>query len=238
MKLQPKIFWNKDVLNVMNFSDFLSFQEKAKATTETPVELSHVRRLVVSSSSINDFGFLEFFPSLKQLGFLACNSDNWLDLTGTANIISLRLHNLKQGKQYLPSVAFVKTFTNLQYLYVNMLGLSHFSELENLKFLHTIFAVCRNENARKMPFDLSALEFLPGLKEFNTWCAVDRHRIPAESIIPVLKNPSLISVSVIQMYAVEDRKLQKLIEAINPNLLHSSRTDDERHNINLHNFAW
>jgi hypothetical protein len=119
-----------------------------------------------------------------------------------------------------------------------MLGLNNFSELKGLKKLHTIFAQCRNENDIKTPFDFSALEFLPKLKTLSIWMAVDRHRIPAESLVPVLRNSSLLHIDVTQMYATEEKKLKKLIEEINPHLLQTSKSDEELHMINKEHFAW
>lgn len=239
MKQQPqRVFWDKDVLKVEDFSDFCDFQSKTKSMMGSSDELDSVRRLVVSGSTINSFHFLKLFSSLEQLAFLACDSDQWDELSGTANIISLRLHNLKQGKRYLPSLGFLRTFPKLQYLYLNLLGIDDFSELHDAATLHTLFSVLRNENIIKNRFDLSALEFLPRLKVFNTWMTVDRHRIPAESIIPVLKNSSIFSVTVTQMYATEDKKLKKLIEEINPKLSQTTLTHEELHKINLNFIAW
>lgn len=225
-------------LQLLDFSNFHDFNESLNAILTTPVDFSQIRRLIISGSSIDSFTFLNHFPSLQQLSFLACESDKWSDLKGNARIISLRLHNLKQKKKYLSSIGFVLTFPNIEYLYVNMLGLSNFSELQGLKNLHTIFAQCRNENDIKTQFDFSALEFLPKLKVLSVWMAVDRHRIPAESLVPVLKNPSVSHVDVTQMYATEEKKLKKFIQEVNPNLLQTSLSDEELHTINKHHFAW
>lgn len=227
-----------NTLHLQDFSNFMDFTKSVNATLTKPVNFSQVKRLVIAGSTIDSFSFLNHFPSLHQLSFLACDSDNWSDLKGNANIISLRLHNLKQRKKYLSSIGFVETFTKLEYLYVNMLGLSNFSELRGLTHLHTIFAQCRNENDIKTLFDFSALEFIPKLKVLSIWMAVDIHRIPAESLIPVLNNPSVSHVDVTQMYATEQKKLRKLIEEINPNLLQTSLSDEELHTINKHHFAW
>ena len=91
-----------------------------------------------------------------------------------------------------------------------MLGIDNFAELKSLQYLLAIFCVCRNENDIKKQFDLSALEFLPRLKIFDTSMAVDRHRIPAESLIPVLKNPSISSVTEIEGFFKTDRKSTRL----------------------------
>lgn len=225
-------------LQLLDFSNFLDFNKSLNSILKTPVDLAQVQQLIISGSLIESFDFLNQFPRLKQLSFLACESDKWTDIKGSSSIISLRLHNLKEKKKYLSSIGFVLTFPNLQYLYVNMLGLNNFSELQGLKKLHTIFGQCRNENAIKTQFDFSALEFLPKLKTVSIWMAVDRHRIPAESLVPVLKNPSVTHVDVTQMYATEEKKLKKLIEEINPDLLKTSISDDELHEINKQHFAW
>jgi hypothetical protein len=225
-------------LQLLDFSNFLDFNKSLNAMVTTSVDFEQVQRLIISGSLIDNFDFLNAFPALKQLSFLACKSDRWADLKGNSNIISLRLHNLKEKKNYLSSIGFILTFPNLQYLYVNMLGLNNFSELLGLKNLHTIFGQCRNENAIKTQFDFSSLEFLPMLKTVSICMAVDRHRIPAESLVPVLKNPSVTHVDVTQMYATEEKKLKKLMEEINPDLLKTSISDDELHQINKHHFAW
>jgi len=236
-KIQQVII-SENVLKVQGFSDFSDFKNSVDTITQVSINLFSIRSLVISGSTIDNFDFLECLPSLEQLSFLACKSDKWSDLKGNENINSLRLHNLKQGKLYLPSIGFIRTFPNLQYLYVNMLGIDNFSELRSLKYLHTLYVVCRNENDIKKQFDFSALEFLPCLKVFDTTMAVDRHRISAESLIPILKNPSVLSVAVTQMYAMEDRKLQKLIEEINPTLLQTTLSQDELLQIIKNCFAW
>jgi hypothetical protein len=225
-------------LQLWNFSNFYDFKISLESNLVTPVDYTQVQRLIISGSKIDSFAFVSLFPSLKQLSFLGCESDKWSNLKGSASINSLRLHNLKQEKKYLSSIDFVLTFSNLECIYINMLGLNNFSELQGLKKLHTIFAQIRNENDIKTQFDFSALEFLPNLKVFSIWMAVDRHRIPAESLIPVLKNSSVSHVGLTQMYTTEDKKLRKLIEEINPNLLLTSLHDEELQLINKHNFAW
>jgi hypothetical protein len=227
-----------NTLQLLDFPCFFDFYKSLNAILSLPVDFSHVQRLIISGSTIDSFAFLNHFPSLQQLSFLACESDKWSELKGNSSIISLRLHNLKQKKKYLSNIGFVLTFPNLEYLYANMLGLNNFSELQGLKNLHTIFAQCRNENDIKAQFDFSALEFLPKLKVLSLWMAVDRHRIPAESLIPVLKNPSVSHVDVTQMYTTEDKKFKKLMEEINPNLLQTSISDEELQMINKQQFAW
>lgn len=227
-----------NTLHLQDFSNFLDFTKSINELLATTVDFSQIQRLVISGSTIDSFSFLNHFPSLLQLSFLACESDKWSDIKGNTSINSLRLHNLKQRKKYLSSIGFVSAFPNLEYLYVNMLGLSNFSELRGLTHLHTIFAQCRNENDIKAEFDFSALQFLPKLKVLNIWMAVDRHRIPAESLVPALKNPSVSHIAVTQMYATEEKKLKKLIEEINPGLLQTSLSHEELHVINGKYFAW
>ena len=227
-----------NTLHLQDFSNFSDLTKSVNATLAKPVDFSQIKRLVIAGSTIDSFSFLNHFPSLHQLSFLACDSSNWSDLKGNANIVSLRLHNLKQKKKYLSSIGFVVTFSKLEYLYINMLGLSNFSELRGLTHLHTIFAQCRNGNDIKAQFDFSALQFLPKLKVLSIWMAVDRHRIPAESLVPVLRNKTVSHVNVTQMYATEEKKLKKLIEEINPSLLQTSLTHEELHTINGKYFAW
>ena len=245
VSLQPSIMTqtakaiiSHNTLQLLDLSNFFDFDKSLKAILTAPIDFSQVRRLIISGSTIDSFAFLNHFPSLKQLSFLACESDKWSDLKGNASIISLRLHNLKQKKKYLSSIGFVLTFPNLEYLYVNMLGLNNFSELRGLKNLHTIFAQCRNGNDIKAQFDFSALEFVPKLKVLSIWMAVDRHRIPAESLIPVLNNPSVSHIVVTQMYTTEEKKLKKLMEEINPTLLQTFISEEELQIINKQHFAW
>ena len=68
--------------------------------------------------------------------------------------------------------------------------------------------------------------------------SVDKHRIPAENLIPVLRNPSIYSLTVTQQFAVEDRKLQKLMEEINPQILQASLSQDDLMDINRSCYAW
>ncbi|KAF2509092.1 hypothetical protein [Flavobacterium foetidum] len=234
----PKIVVSENVMKVLDFSDFSNFKKSTETITGKTADLLQITSLIISGSTINSFDFLRHFPSLKKLGFLACKSDYWTDLKGNENITSLRLHNLKQDKKYLQSIDFIRTFSNVEYLYLNLLGIDNFSELQSLKHLHTIFAVCRNENDIRKQFDFSALEFLPCLKVFDTWMAVDKHRILAENLIPLLKNTSLSSLTVTQMFPVEDKKLQKLIGKQKPSLLQTTLSNDELGDINRQNIAW
>ena len=240
MKQIPRAYLSDDILKILDFSNYSDFKNSVDSIAETSIDLLSVRRLVISGSTIDNFDFLKCLPSLEQLSFLGCQSNKWSELKGNENISSLRLHNLKQGKLYLPSIAFVSTFPNLQYLYLNMLGIDNLSELLSLQYLHALYGVCCDTNNVKKPFDYSALEFLPRLKIFNTWTSVDSRRIPAENLIPVLKNPSVSRVSVSQMFQVEDRKLKKLIEEINPHILQPTRTEElnEIAPTLKKNFAW
>ncbi|MBG9378814.1 hypothetical protein I5907_21455 [Panacibacter sp. DH6] len=238
MKQTAQAIISDNILQLLDFSNFFDFAKSLEEILTTPVDLIQVQRLIISGSKIDSFAFLNLFPSLQQLSFLACESDKWSDLKGNGNIISLRLHNLKQKKKYLSSIGFVLTFPNLEYLYINMLGLNNFSELRGLKNLHTIFAQCRNGNDIKAQFDFSALEYIPKLKVLSVWMAVDRHRIPAESLIPVLSNPSVSHVDVTQMHTTEEKKLKKLMEKINPKLLETPLSDDDLQIINKQHFAW
>ena len=238
MTKNAKATISDDTLQLLDFSNFGDFNKSIDAILTTAVDFSQIQRLIISGSTIDSFDFINRFPSLQQLSFLACDSDKWSDLKGNANIISLRLHNLKQKKKYLSRIGFVETFPNLEYLYINMLGLNNFSELRGLKKLHTIFAQCRNGNDIKSQFDFSALQFLPKLKVLSIWMAVDRHRIPAESLVPVLRNKTVSHVDVTQMYATEEKKLKNLIEEINPSLFQTSLSHEELHTINGKYFAW
>lgn len=238
MRQTAKIIISKNTLQLLDFSSFIDFNNTLNTIKAEPFEFSQIQQLIISGSTIDNFAFINYFSSLQQLSFLACNSDKWSDLKGNRNVISLRLHNLKDKKKYLSSIKFLLTFPNLEYLYVNMLGLDNFSELIELKKLHTIFAQCRNENDIKSRFDFSALEFVNNLKVVSIWMAVDRHRIPAESLVPILKNVSVSHIDVTQMYTTEEKKLKKLIEELNPNLLKTSLTDKELQMINKHYFAW
>jgi hypothetical protein len=239
MKQTAKATLSNDSLQLLDLSSFFDFEKSLNTILITSsVDFSQIHRLVISGSRIDNFDFLNHFTSLQQLSFLACESDMWQDLNGNTSIISLRLHGLKQRKKYLSSISFVKTFPKLQYLYLNMLGLDNFSELLELKELHTIFAQCRNANDIKTQFDFSALEFMPKLKILNLWMAVDKHRIPAESLVPILRNSSVSHVNVTQMYTTEDKKLKRLMEEINPNLLQTTLSFDELQMINKQHFAW
>lgn len=238
MKQPAKVEIIENKLHLLDWSSFLDFKESISTMVTEPIDFSKVNQLIISGSYLDSFSFLEFFPKLKQLGFLACFSENWSELKGNVNINSLRLHNLKEKKKYLSSLNFILSFPNLEYLYVNMIGINNFNELQYLKKLHTIFAQCRNENDIKLPFDFSTLEFLPNLKLLSVWSAVDKHRIPVENLVPVLKNPSITSIEITQMYSTEDKKLKKLIDEIKPSLFQTNLSTNEIHLINQNNFAW
>lgn len=199
--------------------------------------LSHVKSLKISGCAIGSFSFLERFPSLEKLYFLACQSERWEQLSAPAPVASLALHNLRQGRGYLPSLSFLRRFPHLEYVYLNMLGLDAFPDLRDLNALHTVLGSFRNENAVKAPYDFSALEFLPRLTQFAGWMAVDRHRTPAQTLIPVLKNPSLMRFAYTQMYRAEEKKLDALIRQYHPSLLGAALSAGEIQAILRTHFA-
>lgn len=202
------------------FSDFVS-----TFTAQTGLQkdfLQKITSLKVSGSVIDDFDFLLAMPNLKKIYFLADKSDCWQRLHGTPKIEALSLHNLKCGKHYLSDTAFLKTFPNIKYLYINMLGVSSLPEVADLYSLCAVFLVPRNENSIKKTFDFSSFEKAPSLELFSGSMAVDRHKVPAESFIPVLKNASLRSFTYTQMYCREDKKLLGLMQRYNPSLLETS----------------
>lgn len=201
-------------------NDFVScFQEQ---TGKERKYFEQVQEIKISGSNISCFDFLELFPNLKRIYFLECVSDNWENLHASNHTISIGLHNLKDGKKYLLDTSFLKNFPNLEYLYINMLGVSSLLELPNLQHLHTIMGVFRNENNKKEPFDFSSFQKIPALKIFYGYMAVDRHRISAESFIPIIKNHSLESFEYTQMYATENKKLNELIKQLRPSLINST----------------
>lgn len=166
-------------------------------------------------------------PQLQKLYFLNCSSGQWQALQGTPNIVSLGLHNLKQGKTYLDHTSFLSTFPRLEYLLTAMLGISSIPQLPELQQLHTVFGVFRNENAITSSYDFSPFRDMKSLRVFNGWMAVDRHRIPADAFLPIIENPVLESFSYTQMYAREDRRAAELIRKYHPSLADTSLTREQ-----------
>lgn len=199
--------------------------------------LNNIQELKISGSTIHSFNFLNTMPRLQKIYFLACTSKVWNTLTGTTEIISLGLHNLKQGKQYLDQTRFLRTFPHLKYLYVNMLGTDQLPELPELNHLDTVIGVFRNQNAITNRYDFTSFETIPNLTTFAGYNAVDRHRIPAEDFIPVLKNKTLTSFTYSQMYATEDKKLTKLIEQYTPAISTTTLPPHKLMEIRKNNFA-
>ncbi len=197
------------ILKVDKINSFQNFANHYENQT-----LKAVKELFITASSIDDFKFIEYMPNLEKLVILACKSNVWQTLHGHSGIKILRLHTLNQGKEYLSNIDFVSTFPALEYLYVNVLGITVFPDLSMLKSLHTI--CCSNKKLS----DYSQLEHLSNLNVFIGWMATDNHRTPAEAFIPILKNHSLREFNYTQMFNVEDKKLKKYVDMYNPNIIY------------------
>ncbi|NDV69596.1 hypothetical protein [Dysgonomonas sp. 25] len=185
---------------------------------ELPIEPELIETLFITGSFIDDFSFLERMREIKKLVFLACKSDIWEELKGNISIKILRLHNIKRGKFYLNNIDFINTFPSLEYLYINMLGITEFPDIVKLERLHTICSSNRNL------VDFSTLEYVPNLQTFIGWAAVDKHRTPAEAFIPILKNTKLKAFNYSQMFNVEKKKLKKYVDLYCPNILYPMST--------------
>lgn len=199
--------------------------------------MKKIQEIKIEGCHIDSFDFLTLLPELTHIYLLACKSDKWEDFKGTEHIISLGLHNLHQGRQYLSTTDFLDTFPNLEYLYVNLMGVSSYSKLSELQHLHTVLGVFRNENDRKENFDFSSFEHMQNLTVFSGYMAVDRHRIAAEAFIPIIMNPALESFEYCQMYGTEDKKLNAIIKRLHPSLMNTTLSNDEIMKIRREKFC-
>lgn len=199
--------------------------------------LENMKEIKIEGCRIDSFAFLDVLPNLTHMYVLACRSDVWEEFKGTPHMISLGLHNLKQGKMYLSTTAFLDTFPNLEYLYVAMMGVSSYPNVIKLQHLHTVIGTFRNENNKKEMFDFSSFEHMPNLNIFYGYMAVDTHRIAAEAFIPIIKNPSLNSFYYSQRYVREDKKLEVLIKQLHPSLLKTTLSWNEIMRIRYEHFC-
>ena len=206
-------------------------------TGKAPDVLRSVRRLKVSGCEIDTFAFLRAMPVVEQVYFLDCSSDLWHTLSGSPRIASLGLHNLKQNKKYLSDTSFLRAFPQLSYLYVNMLGVCSLPELPCLSQLQVVCGTFRNENAVRERYDFSSFRHVPNLQIFDGCAAVDRHRIPAESFVPILENPSLTSFSYTQMFRTEEKKVLAWIARYRPALADTTLSFESHRKIRRENFA-
>jgi len=204
---------NGHTLKITDEKSFNGFYEKSHT-----INFESIKELFITGCIINDFTFLLNMTALEKLVFLACKSYNWSELIGNKSIKILRLHNIKQGKEYLSNIDFLCTFPNLEYLYVNMLGIETFPNVSMMKKLHTICSSNRKLN------DYSTMEFAPSLKVFIGWMAVDKHRTSAEAFIPILKNRTLEAFEYTQMFSVEDKKLDSYVKIYAPNIIYPIST--------------
>jgi hypothetical protein len=194
-------------------NSFAGFCESANTETQENTDWSKIDSLFVTGSYIDDFELLKSMPKLKKLVLLACKSDFWNKLRGTPTIKILRLHNLNAGKGYLDNIDFIQTFSGLEYLYLNMLGITAYPDMRELKKLHTIVNILRKLE------DFRALEFAPALKTFIGNPAVDKQKTPAEAFIPILKNPSLEAFSYPQFrFKREHKKLESQVAELRPDI--------------------
>lgn len=223
---------------VLSECDFSAFAARFAAQTGRPrSDLQRVRQLKISGCRVDTFAFLRTMPALQMVYFLACESDVWQTVSGAPEIISLGLHNLKQGKEYLSDTAFLRTFPNLTYLHVSMLGVGCPRALARLERLQVVMGSFRNENDKRKTPDFSPLRESLRLQVFAGYAAVDRHRIPVEAFVPILENQALTSFSYAQMFRVEDKKLAALIARCNPSLLTTTLSDGALLKIRREKFA-
>lgn len=218
-----------------NLADFTALF--VSQTGKPAADLHQIREIKVAGCAIDSFGFLKAMPGLRMIYFLDCESGVWQTLSGTPDVISLGLHNLKAGKKYLSDASFLRAFSSLEYLYVNMLGVGVLPELPALERLHTVMGCFRNENAIKGPYDFAPFRRVQNLQIFSGCCAVDRHRIPAEAFLPILENPSLRSFTYAQMFSAEDKKLAALIARVHPSLAATTLCDQKLMEIRRTKYA-
>jgi hypothetical protein len=163
---------------------------------------------------IDDFSFLENMVSLDKLVFLACKGNKWNEIPEKETIKILRLHNIKQNKEYINNIDFISKFKNLECVYLKMLGIEIFPDVTKLNKLYTV--CCSNRNL----YDYSSLEYAKSLTTFIGWMETDNHRTPAESFLPILKNKSLKAFEYTQMFNVENKKLDKYVMEYCPNIIY------------------
>ncbi|MCL1994061.1 MAG: hypothetical protein FWG66_14035 [Spirochaetes bacterium] len=193
----------------LELHDIKSFE---KLFREETFDLSIVKELLISGSAIDDFSFINQMASLKKLAFLACKGNSWDSIPGLDTLKVLRLHNIKQNKEYIKNIDFIAKFQNLEYIYLKMLGIEAFPALATLDKLHTV--CCSN---RKLN-DYSSLEYAKSLDTFIGWMETDNHRTPAEAFIPILKNKSLTAFQYVQRSNVEEKKLDALVKEYCPDI--------------------
>ena len=187
------------------------------------VERGTVKELFISGCSINSFAFISNFPILEKLVILDCRSEVWNTASGNKNVRILRLHTLRGQKGYIDNIDFLSTFQNVEYLYLNNFYIASFPDVSCLPSLHTVLC-----SGRKL-IDYSTLEYASNLKTFMGWSATDNHRTPAESFIPILKNPSLQEFEYTQMSNVENKKLDEYVQMIRPDITYP--IDKAKHGI-------
>jgi hypothetical protein len=71
-----------NTLQLLDFPNFLDFNKSLNLILTSPLDYSQIQRLIISGSTIDSFSFLNQFTSLRQLSFLACESDKWTELKG------------------------------------------------------------------------------------------------------------------------------------------------------------
>jgi len=171
-----------------------------------------VKVLFVSGCSIEDFSFLSDMPHLEKLVFDGCKSEVWQTIPGNENVRILRLHTMREKSGYLENADFIAKFPGVEYLYLNNFDVERFPDVSRLTLLPTVMC-----SGRKL-IDYSALEHAVNLKNYVGWMATDNHRTPAESFIPILKNPSLQAFQYTQMSNVESKKLDEYVRVNRPDI--------------------
>lgn len=160
-----------------------------------------VKSLMLRGITIGDYSFINQMEALTGLSIRYGASKNFSALFGNPKIETLEFWRVSN----LDNVEVLSHLPNLRFIYLQQLkNVRKFPNLSNAFCLKKIML----DDMRGLD-EFSALETMPSLEKFRRWCS---KTIPADSLIPVLKNPSLKSFYFSCVNQKENNKLDCYIK--------------------------
>ena len=174
---------NFDIESLLQFGKLENLSIQGwKKKIDTLREFNAVKSLILRGITIDDYSFINHMNALTELSIRWGKSTDLSALYGNTNIETLEFWRVSN----MDNVDILAHLPNLKVVCLQQLkNIKHFPNLSKLSFLNEI----RVEELSSL-YDFMPLEAVPNLEIFYGGSI---KTVPAESLIPVLKNPSLKS---------------------------------------------
>lgn len=160
-----------------------------------------IKSLILRGITIDDYSFINYMNALAKLSIRYGASKDFSAFYGNTNIKTLEFWRVSN----MDNVDILSHLPNLKLVYLMQLkNIKNFPDLSKAHFLKEI----RVHDLSSLN-DFTSLEAVPNLENFYGGC---NKTIPAESLIPVLKNPSLKGFYFSYVSQKEQKKLDEYIK--------------------------